>query len=279
MKIISSLAVCLMAVLVSDTASFAKEWRGIVPLHATRADVERLLGSPKQSTPYASYYSLPDEIAVVWFQAESCDSNLGKFGFGWNVPAGTVTEIGVIPKANYRKEKFVAGDKFKVQDANAGFFYYTDESEGLSVETFHGIVTSIDYTPTEKEGDRRCPRTQECCVDFFPRVDEYGALSYEDEKARLDNYAILMKERLNRGVIVAYGRSHIERAKIMKRAKRAKKYLTLKHGVEPQRILVVDGGYREHSATELNLHTIGGAVSRVYLFPAPDPKARSVGRL
>jgi hypothetical protein len=115
-------------------------------------------------------------------------------------------------------------------------------------------------------------------VDFFPRVDEYGALSYEDEKARLDNYAIEMKERLNRGVIVAYGKSRNERAKIMKRAERAKKYLMLKHGIEPQRILIVDGGYRGRSATELNLHTIGGVVSRVYLFPEPDPKERSERR-
>jgi hypothetical protein len=276
MKIICSVTFCLITALVSANASLAKEWRGVAPLHSTRADVERLLGVPKQSTPYAFYYSLPDEIAVIWFQPQSCESDL--FGLGWNVPIGTVTNIGVIPKANYHKEKFLNGTKFKVQDANAGFFYYTDETEGLSVETFNGIVTSLEYTPMEKEDNRRCPRVQECCVDFFPRFDEYGNLSLGDEKARLDNYAIVMKERLNRGVIVVYGRSRNERGKIMKRAERAKKYLTQKHGIEAQRILIVDGGYRERSATELNLHTIGGLVSRVYLFPELDPEERNKKR-
>lgn len=127
----------------------------------------------------------------------------------------------------------------------------------------------------EKENNRRCPRIQECCVDFFPRFDEYGNLSIEEEKARLDNYATVMKEQMGRGVIVVYGKSRNERSNIMKRAERAKKYLMQKHEIEAQRILIVDGGYRGHSATELNLHTIGGVVSRVYLFPDLDPEERN----
>ena len=108
----------------------------------------------------------------------------------------------VIEKRSLRESKF------EVQDANAGFFYYTDETEGLSVETFKGIVTSLDYTPPKTADERRCPRLQQCCVDVFPRFDEYRNLAFRDEKARLfDNYAIYMTERLNRGVIVVYGES------------------------------------------------------------------------
>src|SRR3954467_13912107 len=98
MKIIFSLLISLIAAVVSANACLAKEWRGVVPLRSTRADVERLLGAPKQSTPDAFYYSFPYEIAVVWFQTKTCDSGSGKIGMGWNVPVGTVTNVGVIPK-------------------------------------------------------------------------------------------------------------------------------------------------------------------------------------
>src|SRR6266849_4384328 len=35
-----------LLLLTGAVTSLAKEWRGIVPLHSTRADVERLLGVP-----------------------------------------------------------------------------------------------------------------------------------------------------------------------------------------------------------------------------------------
>src|SRR3954470_1973437 len=98
MKIIYSLIISLIAAVVSANACLAKEWRGVVPLRSTRADVERLLGAPKQRTPDSFYYSSPDEIAVVWFQTKSCDSGSVKIDMGWNVPVGNVTNIGVIPK-------------------------------------------------------------------------------------------------------------------------------------------------------------------------------------
>lgn len=274
MKIVALTALSLFLVLVSANAACAKEWRGIIPLHSTRADVERLLGAPTKSSSYASYYGLPDEIAVILYQTESCDSFVGKFGMGWNIPSGTVTSVGVIPKGTYRKERFVVGNDFQVENAHAGFSYYTNAREGLSVETYHGIVTTLSYLPTKKEDNLRCPRVQECCVDFFPRFDEYENLSFEDEKARLDNYANEMKERLGRGVIVVYGKNRDVRSKIVRRAERAKKYLAQKRGIEPQRILIVDGGYREYSATELDLHPIGGEINRIYLFPERDPEER-----
>src|SRR5689334_5179617 len=110
-----------LSLLIAVTGSiYAKEWRGISTLHSTRSDVERLLGAPVREIGYASYYSLTDEIAVIYFQEETCDSTMGKFGMGWNVPFNTVTAIGVIPKRSYKKEKFIAGEGFKPWDTNGG---------------------------------------------------------------------------------------------------------------------------------------------------------------
>ena len=40
---------CVCTVLAMVAVSQAKGWRGLVPLHSTRTDVERLLGAPKES--------------------------------------------------------------------------------------------------------------------------------------------------------------------------------------------------------------------------------------
>jgi hypothetical protein len=278
MKTIRRTALGLLITLVSANAAFAKEWRGIVPLHSTRADVELLLGPPTKGTSYASYYSLPDEIAVISLQRELCDSDVGKLGIEWNVPVGTVISINVIPKAAYPKERFATESGFNVESANAGFMYYTNGTLGQSVETYDGTVTMLTYTPSERENFLRCSRIINCCVDIFTRFDEYEKLSFEDEKARLDNYAITLQEQWARGVIVVYGESRAERSKLMKRTGLAKRYLAEKHGIEPQRMLVVDGGYRERSTTELNVYPFGGYIGRIYLFPQSDPEERNKSR-
>jgi hypothetical protein len=268
MRLLTTTAFGVLIAFLSAQGVFAKEWRGIMPLLSVRSDVERLLGPPSQSSPHGSYYSLPDELAVVHFQSSSCKESCG---FGWNVPIDTVISIGVVPKGNHRKEKFGAASDFKAEKNGAGFVYYTNEHDGLTLEEYKETITLKIYSPTEKEAALQCPSTRECIIDFFPKFDEYKKLSFEDEKARLDNYVIQMKNMLGRGAIVVVGENRAVRSKLLKRAERAKRYLVQKRGFEAGRFLIVDGGYGASSYTELHLYTIGGAMSRIYLFPEKDP--------
>jgi len=252
-------------------------WRGITPLLSTRDDVKRLLGAPTKKVRGAYYYALTDELVSVAFQEEPCDgeSGLGLLGYGWNVPVGTVTVVSVIPKAKSGKEKFLAEGDFSADDTGAGFVYYTKAGGGLSVETLNGSVTLVIYAPTAKENvTHHCPQVEECCMDFFPKFDEYVELSFEDEKARLDNYAVQLQTSLSRGVITAYGQSPEERSRLMKREERAREYLAQKHGVEPQRIMIVDGGYQKTPAVGLYLYSLGGYWSRIHVERQPDPAER-----
>lgn len=267
MRILTTVLGVLIAFFTAQSV-FAKEWRGIMPLRSARADVERLLGPPSQGSPHASYYSLRDEIAVVHFQSISCRDSCG---FGWNVPLGTVISIGVIPKGDHGKEKFDSGVDFKVETDGAGFVYYTNEHDGLTLEKYKERITLIIYSPTGKEAALQCPLTRECIVDFFPKFDEYGNLSFEDEKARLDNYVIQMRNMLGRGALVVVGENRAVRNRLIKRAKRAKRYLVQERGFEAERLLVVDGGYQSSSYTALHLYMIGGVMGRIYLFPEKDP--------
>jgi hypothetical protein len=53
-KIFASIILALTLNLIAQ----AKEWRGIIPLHSTRADVERILGQPSRPSrdAFSTYY-------------------------------------------------------------------------------------------------------------------------------------------------------------------------------------------------------------------------------
>jgi hypothetical protein len=257
------LVICCSLTLGLATVCSAKEWRGIVPLESTRADVERLLGVPKQKSSLAHYYRFHDELAVVWFQSQPCDQC-----WGWHVPVETVTTLGVIPLSARAPEPAVI-EGFK-SDTNGGFVYYTNEVDGLTVETHNGKVTSVEYGPEKRLDDLRCV-PKDCFAHPSRSFDEYSLVRWEDEKARLNNFGIRLKEETGgRGVIVVSGPTEAERAKLLKHAVRARRHLeTL--GLEPQRILIADGGYREISLFALSAYTIGGFRYRIYLWPEKDP--------
>jgi hypothetical protein len=183
------------------------------------------------------------------------------------VPAGTVVAIGVIPKGEHRKEEYSLASDLTVEDNGGGFIYYSDNSAGLSIETYKNLVTLVDHYPNASQNNLQCPRIEECCVDFFPKFDEYRELSFTDEKARLDNFLININKRFGRGTIEILGPSQRVRQKQLKIAARAKGYLTKQRGLEPERLLLIDGGFNERVLTRLSIYSIGGLVSRIYLFP------------
>jgi len=52
----------------------AKEWRGIGPLHSTRSDVLKLLGTPKHTWETATeYFDLDDEKVTIKWIDPSCE--------------------------------------------------------------------------------------------------------------------------------------------------------------------------------------------------------------
>ena len=73
-------------------------WHGIVPLHSTRQDVERLLGSSREGCHCT--YSLGNANVFVQYSVEPC---LDVRERGWKVPKDTVINISVYPKVKDRK--------------------------------------------------------------------------------------------------------------------------------------------------------------------------------
>ena len=257
------------AIILTLVASFAsvetsgKDWQGIIPLRSTRADVERILGRPKQNSDRASLYSLPREIVVISYQHAPCNEEEGWFGYGWNVPVGTVIAIGVIPRSAIAKDKFVS-DRFVTRDTGGGVVYYDDRDNGLSVETLVNKVSLLKYEPEEKQQDLRCRVVDKGNVETSPAFDSYGSISAADERVRLDNYAIQIKSLTGRGVFVVYGESPAARRSFRKRAERARAYLINERGLEAERLLIVDAGYSNQARIDLHIYDIAGDVTRMY---------------
>jgi hypothetical protein len=95
MKLVVSALIFLSAVSATAAPAAAQGWKGLVPLHSTRADVERALGKPTDPGKKGSaVYDLRGEVVLIFFSGgPPCGSpNV------WSVEEGTVVDITVTPK-------------------------------------------------------------------------------------------------------------------------------------------------------------------------------------
>jgi hypothetical protein len=114
--------------------------------------------------------------------------------------------------------------------------------------------------------------------------DKYGSICCEDEKARLDNFAVhLQSEPEAIGYIIFYeGRRYPScydrrpraprRGEAEARAARIKPYLTEMRGLDAKRVIIVNGGYREEWTAELWIVPKGGEPPK----PTPTLQAKDI---
>ena len=107
------------------------------------------------------------------------------------------------------------------------------------------------------------------------KFDEYPDVNFNDEKARLDNFAIqLQGEPGSTGYIIAYGNKAGPSGGV--RADRAKEYLVGSRGIDATRIVVLDGGCRNDLNVELWIVPTGAAsphADTTYNVPCGSGKA------
>ncbi|PYS76926.1 MAG: hypothetical protein DMF66_12100 [Acidobacteria bacterium] len=84
------------------------------------------------------------------------------------------------------------------------------------------------------------------------KFDEIGEIQRDDEKARLDVFAIeLQNSPSATGYVIAYGSRNKRFGTGQQRGDRAKEYLTRTRGIDASRVVVIDGGQRETGSMEL----------------------------
>jgi hypothetical protein len=249
---IKTLACCVFAIFLAPISSYAQGWRGLVPLHSTCEDVQRILGITQCES---SFYELENEIVNLDISKKPCVD-------GWNVLPGTVLSITVYPRKKPQlSDLHLDAKAYKkiTHQNNPGGSYYVNEEEGITVAVMSDEkVNYFTYSPTPKDSHLRYPNT---LIDSgvghvsphgHVKLDEYGNLPFEEEKNHLDRFALsLQAQPGTEAVIIAYGgrRSYLHEAQA--RVKRAKEFLISKHRIETARIILIDGGYREESTVEL----------------------------
>lgn len=145
---------------------------------------------------------------------------------------------------------------------SAGTITSGQGTSSITVDTTGVGGSTITATAEIGGVDPSCPRTQSCTVQVRQKVlarkfDEYGNIRFNDEKARLDNYAIQLQNAPgDRAVIIGYGSCEGEG---LTRANRAKDYLVNTRGIDAGRIDTVDGGCRAELHVELWLVPSGAA--------------------
>jgi hypothetical protein len=173
--------------------------------------------------------------------------------YNWSVSAGTIT-------------------------SGQGTSSITVSTAGLGGQTVTATVEFGGFDPS-------CGRTASCSTPIKapqkgPRkFDEYGNIRFNDEKARLDNFAVqLQNEPGTSGYIIGYGSCGSEG---LERANRAKDYLVNTRGVDASRIVVVDGGCRSELLVQLWLApqgTTAAGDATDTVTPCPECKKKPVRR-
>lgn len=126
----------------------------------------------------------------------------------------------------------------------------------ITVDTAGIGGQSVTATVSIGGADPSCTGTTASCTTGVkppPRppvkFDEYGNIKFNDEKARLDNYAIqLQNDPTSTSTIIVYGGCEGE---AQQRGDRAKDYLVNTRGIEAGRITVIDGGCRADLTVQL----------------------------
>jgi len=255
MRNIKFLAACLYLTLIFCSVTDAKDWRGIVPLHSTRADVERLLGV--SSHPCKCSYDLGSERITFIYSSEE-DPCANGISYWPRVPRDTVLEILVRPKTKllFSDLGFDKSKYKKVGDADLAYInYYTNNVEGVLVQVSacDDVVMNIYYRSAADDNTPVCPEGSGILDPAYPsKFDEYGHISFGEEKAHLDNFAIYLQSEFDaEGYIVVHTGKRSRISEAQKRAERAKKYVVTKHRIEVSRIVAAGFGDREERVIEL----------------------------
>lgn len=135
------------------SSSGPKGWRGIVPLHSTRTDVEAVLGKGTGECE-CSYYR--DDMNIFFrYSSGTCDS--GRSG-DWNIGPNTVIGFTIYPKPTPKLSDLKLDEtKFEKKPNIGDSLLYVNNEEGLSMQVWQGTVQSFDFWPAAGDEYLRCP--------------------------------------------------------------------------------------------------------------------------
>ena len=146
--------------------AYRNTWRGLIPLHAKRSDVERLLGRPQRVWQTSATYDTYHEIVTVKYAKGRCNVT----GSQWDVSEDTVLELVVgqrfpflLGQLNLEENRWERQEIFPFPEiANPPKVWsYVNHVDGVIIRTQskaggEELVISITYQPASKDANLRC---------------------------------------------------------------------------------------------------------------------------
>lgn len=273
---IKSTAIGFFLITLYAATAEAKGWRGIVPLHSTRSQVEQVLGPPtEQNTPYSVVYRTQNETVLIYF-AHGRPCGIGDKYSQWRVAGNTVTDIFITPNPGSPLSK-LSIDESKYKKLSGGHIsetQYINARDGEALTVIGDVVRSISYFAAADDSHLECPGLPKAditnCEYLSEAFHSLGDIGFEQEKFFFDNFVFKLLDRKATAYLIAYAGKRARPGEAKKRADRAKQYLIAVRHFPADRIKVIDGGYREKR--DLVLYVVSEGVCPPTPFPTVDPR-------
>ena len=188
---------------------------------------------------------------------------------GWRVPKDTVINISTyIEPVKKIGEVLTPGKEYEqIHAAHTPAITYADSDEGISFLVADGFVREISYGPSAKDKGLACGEYKYAApipaglklkrAETYP-LDSFGNRSFNDVRARLDNFAIQLTQMkaddpIWRGYIIVYAGRRSYPGEARYKANCYKNYLVRVRGIDAGSLFVVDGGFRDDAQTEVHI--------------------------
>lgn len=153
------LIVFLLSMSVS-AQSITNDWRGLIPLKSTRADVETLLGKPKVGR--TDIYETAEEVVTLWYSRGTCKQIKASV---WNVPKDTILGILFSPKKSLPLSQFFSfpnpefereadiemRDRFTYRNKDSSVTFHTEILPNGTED-----ISFIAFAPSKADYPLRC---------------------------------------------------------------------------------------------------------------------------
>lgn len=134
------------------------EWKTIVPMNSTRANVEAILGPADKG--FEVLYHLQDGKLSIEYSTGPCTRD--RKG-GWNVPENVVISLHFSPRRPKKVSQLkLDATKFRrvIDDHLPSVTYYINDEEGITYAIQQGKVDYVEYGPPKKYDGLYCKERQ-----------------------------------------------------------------------------------------------------------------------
>jgi hypothetical protein len=203
-----------------------------------------------QPCPTSLSVSAPSQVNdgdVITFSSDVAYGGTSALNYTWTVSPASAKIVSGAGTPN------IAVDTTGVGNQSISAVLVVDDGSGVpQCRQMAQAVTKVVFTPP---------------LPIVPRkFDEFPNLAFDDQKARLDNLAIELANQPDAtGYIIVYQGRTSRTGQADRLAERARDYLVRTRGVDPSRVMVANGGYRE--ADEFELWIVPQGASQ----PVPQP--------